>query len=75
MKLMLTLDMMRESRVLYNNGVAALLKILLTRAHACQSLRSDNCARIGGRTSEGKSSKANGDLKRVGFARRIIRIY
>ena len=44
-----------ESNVLYSSGVAALLNSLLTSVHACQSLRSERWARIGWRTSNGKS--------------------
>ena len=56
-----TFDMILESRVRYKNGVAALLKDLLTTVHACQSLLSVNWARMGGRMSKGRSW--NGALK------------
>ena len=37
-----TFDIILESSVRYKNGVAALLKDLLTTVHACQSLLSVN---------------------------------
>lgn len=56
----LAFEMILESSVLYNRGVATRQKVLLTSAQACQSLLFDNWDKTGGKISNGKSW--NGDL-------------
>lgn len=45
---------------MYSRGVATLLKVRLTRAHACQSFRSVSWWSMSGRMSAGRSLGSNG---------------